>query len=95
MENITLGYVVSAIGIIGILLGAAAKVIKPVISLDKRIETIESNRDNDNERLNKLENDTKEIMLSINVMLSHFVDGNNTANLKARKQQMDEYLIKR
>lgn len=95
MENITLGYVVSAIGIIGILLGAAMKIIKPVISLGKRIETIESNRDNDNERLNKLENDTKEIMLSINVMLSHFVDGNNTANLKARKQQMDEYLIKR
>ena len=95
MENITIGYVVSAIGIIGILVGAIAKVVKPVINLDKRIETIETDRDNDAERLNKLENDTKEIMLSINVMLSHFVDGNNTAKLKERKQQMDEYLIKR
>ena len=95
MENITIGYVVSAIGIIGVLLGAVAKVVKPVISLDKRIETIEDNRNSDNERLNKLENDTKEIMLSINVMLSHFVDGNNTSKLKERKQQMDEYLIKR
>ena len=95
MENITIGYVVSAIGIIGVLIGAVAKVVKPVINLDKRIEGIETDRESDYERLNKLENDTKEIMLSINVMLSHFVDGNNTAKLKERKAQMDEYLIKR
>lgn len=95
MENITIGYVVSAIGIVGVLLGAIIKVAKPVITLDKRIETIEKNRDDDVDRMNKIENDTKEIMLSINVMLSHFVDGNNTAKLKERKMEMDEYLIKR
>ena len=84
MENITLGYIVSAIGIIGVLIGAIASVVKPVEKF-KGYDT----------RIDNLEKDTEQIMLSINCMLSHFVDGNHTAQLKQRKAELDEYLIKR
>ena len=84
MENLTLGYIVSAVGIIGVLIGALMKVLKP----------IEKVRDYD-ERIGNLESDTEQIMLSINCLLSHFVDGNHTEALKKRKAELDEYLIKR
>ena len=61
MENLTLGYIVSAVGIIGVLIGALMKVLKP----------IEKVRDYD-ERIGNLESDTEQIMLSINCLLSHF-----------------------
>lgn len=69
--------------------------LKPLTDFDSRVKKIEQHQDNDNKRLGKLENDTKQILLSVNTLLSHSIDSNHTSELKARKDELDEYLIKR
>ena len=64
-------------------------------TVDERIDSVEDKLDNDNKRLNMLEDDTKQILLSVNELLQHSIDGNHTDTLKQRKKEMDEYLIKR
>lgn len=95
MENITLGEISLGLGFL-VALGALLKtLLKPLTDFNKRIDKIEEHQDNDNKRLVKLESDTKQILLSVNTLLSHSIDNNHTAELKSRKHDLDDYLINR
>lgn len=106
MEQITLGqlsgwitFVIVLVGGLGTMVGWFMKPIKNEHDKDKKIEervkSVEEHLDNDNKRLNMLESDTKQILLSVNTLLSHSIDNNHTNELKQRKSELDEYLIKR
>lgn len=106
MEQITLGqlsgwisFIVILAGGIGTMIGWLLKPIKAEKDKDKaiedRVKNVEEHLDNDNKRLNTLESDTKQILLSVNTLLSHSIDNNHTSELKQRKNELDEYLIKR
>ena len=73
---------------------------------DKRIEKIEQrledgNRqfEEDNKRASELEKDlkatTRMIIESLQALIAHALDGNNTDELSAAKKEIDDYLIKR
>ena len=73
---------------------------------DKRIEKIEQrledgNRqfEEDNKRASELEKDLKAtnrmIIESLQALIAHALDGNNTNELSAAKKGIDDYLIKR
>lgn len=104
MQNITIGEIATAVGFIVTLSGGIGAIIGWILSpikkqkdadalMDKRVEMVEEHLDNDNKRLNKLENDTKEILKCLNVMLSHMVNGNDIDKLKKRKAELEAYLI--
>ena len=93
MENLTLGQIVTAIAIITGLAGGIGYFAKPIFEMLKRLHKVEEHQDSDLKRLNKLENDTKEILKCMNVMLSHMVDGNDIDKLKKRKAELEAYLI--
>lgn len=102
MENITIGQVASALSFLMVLFGGLAYILKPVKNyqdkqkeVDERIKKIEEHQDNDNKKLNRLEADTKQILLSVNALLNHSIDNNHNEQLKERKQELDAYLIKR
>lgn len=95
IENITLGQL--AVGL-AFLVGLAVSIntaTKPIRDFNKRVDDIEKHQDNDNKRLIKLEGDTKQILLSVNVLLSHNIDNNHSKELADRKRELDDYLIKR
>ena len=102
MNNITIEQILAGLtAIMG--LGAGLKyILSPVIKyneqhklIEKRFESNERKLDNDNNRLNTLENDTKQILLSVNALLSHSINGNDTTKLKQRKEELDKYMIER
>ena len=73
---------------------------------DKRIERIEQRLEEgnrqfeaDNKRASELEEDlratTRMIIESLQALMAHALDGNNTDELSAVKKQIDNYLIKR
>ena len=95
MENITLGQVAIALAFIVSFFTALAKFIAPVQTFARRVDKIEEHQENDLKRLDRLEDDTKQILLSVNCLLSHSIDNNHDDQLKQRKKEMDEYLIKR
>lgn len=84
---------------IGAVIGWAMKPIQKrndeTKKIEERMDSVEQHLDNDNKRLNCLESDTKQILLSVNSLLSHSIDNNHTDALKERKAELDEYLIKR
>lgn len=95
IENWTFGAIVVSLAFIIGFVKNIKEVIKPISDFNKRVDKIEEHQDNDNKRLGKLENDTKQILLSVNALLSHSIDNNHTGELKTRKNELDEYLIKR
>lgn len=73
---------------------------------DKRIEQIEKRLEDgnrqfeaDNKRASELEADlratTRMIIESLQALMAHALDGNNTDELSAAKKEIDNYLIKR
>ena len=102
MNNITIEQILAGLTVI-MGLGAGLKyILAPVIKyneqhriIEKRFESNEQKLDNDNNRLNTLENDTKQILLSVNALLSHSINGNDTAKLLQRKEELDKYMIER
>ena len=95
VNDITLGEIVIAIGVIGAIVGAIVKVVNPIVKLNKRIDKIEEHQDNYLKRFEKYDKDLQQVLLSVNVLLSHSIDNNHTNQLKERKAELDEYLIKR
>ena len=102
MQNITIEQIIAGLGIITALGAGIKYILSPVIAynqqqknIEKRFESNEKKLDNDNERLNTLENDTKQILLSVNALLSHSINGNDTAKLIQRKEELDNYMIER
>ena len=102
MENITLQQLATGGALILGLWAFVKWIITPFLNynlrqkeIDERFKENEKHIDNDNKRLNTLENDTKQIMLSLNVLVQHSIDNDHTDQLKQRKSEMDEYLINR
>lgn len=102
IENLTLAQVLAGLtfliafskGVDWILSPFKSRKIKD-LSVEERFKKIENHQDNDNTRLAQLENDTKQILLSVNALLNHSIDNNHTEDLKKRKKDLEEYLIKR
>ena len=102
MNDITIEQIVAGLGIIIALGGGIKYILTPVIKYNEQQKGIElrfkkhdEKLDNDNKRLNTLENDTKQILLSVNALLSHSINGNDTAKLSQRKEELDKYMIER
>ena len=102
MENMTLGQIATGLSFLMVLFGGLGYMLKPVKNyqvkqkeIDDRIKKIEEHQDNDNKKLKRLEDDTKQILLSVNALLNHSIDNNHNDQLKERKQELDAYLIKR
>lgn len=95
MENLTLGQIIAGIAVITGLAGGIGYFAKPVFDLLKRVSKVEEHQDSDLKRLDSMENDIQQILLSVDVLLQHSIDGNNTEALKNRKRELNAYLIKR
>lgn len=95
MENITLGQISVAIGIISAIGIFLWKATNPILQLQFRIKKIEEHQDKDLQRLDRQDKDLQQVLLSVNVLLSHSIDNNHTDQLKERKNELDDYLIKR
>ena len=93
MENLTYGqFAVALASIVGVC-SALAYFLKPAATLLVRLRKVEEHQDNDLKRLEKMDEDLRQVLLSINVLLSHNIDGNHTEQLKIRQQEMNDYLI--
>lgn len=95
IQNITLEQISIGVLFLVSLFGGLGYFLKPVKTFLKRLEKVENHQDNDNRRLGKLEEDTKQILLSVDVLMQHSIDGNHTESLKKRKDELSKYLIKR
>lgn len=102
MENITIEQIIAFFGVVMAIGGGLKYLLTPVIKYNEQQKDIfakfrnhDEKLDNDNTRLNMLENDTKQILLSVNALLSHSINGNDTTKLKERKEELDKYLIQR
>lgn len=95
MENLTLGQIIAGIAVITGLAGGLGYIAKPVFEMLRRLHKVEEHQDSDLKRLDSMENDIQQILLSVDVLLQHSIDGNNTEQLKQRKRELNQYLIKR
>ena len=102
IENITIGQIIAIIVAVQVLGQGVSWFLTPYRKRQEKDKTIadrikeaEEHLDNDNKRLNTLENDTKQILLSVYALLEHSIDGNNTTDLKKRQKEMNEYIIGR
>lgn len=93
IENITLGEIIGAFGVITSLVLIYQKVTGPIKSFTKRVDDLEKHADNDNKRLKTIEEDNKMMLRSIRVLIAHSVDNNHTGELKETQKEIDEYLI--
>ena len=95
MENITLVELAGFMGVITVIVTFIIKAVQPFTTITARITKIESHQDKDLKRFEKYDRDLQQVLLSVNVLLSHSIDNNHTQQLKDRKNELDEYLIKR
>jgi len=95
MDNITIGQIAVSVTFLVGLFGGLVKILEPLKKFTKRMDKVEEHQDNDNERLNKLEDDTKQILLAVNALLGHAIDNNHNDELAKQKKKLDEYLIQR
>lgn len=95
MENLTIGQIIVVGGALMTLAGIIGYFVKPVFEMLKRLHKVEEHQDSDLKRLDSIENDIQQILLSVDVLLQHSIDGNNTDQLKQRKHDLNAYLIKR
>ena len=72
---------------------------KRLEKIEKRLEEGNRQFEEDNKRASELEEDlratTRMIIESLQALMAHALDGNNTDELSAVKKQIDNYLIKR
>lgn len=95
MENLTLGQIVAGIAVIVGLSTGIGYFAKPVFEMLKRLQKVEEHQDADLKRLDNFDKDIQQILLSVDVLLQHSIDGNNTEELKKRKRELNSYLIQR
>ena len=95
MENLTIGQLVAGIAVITGLAGGIGYFAKPVFEMLKRLQKVEEHQEADLKRLDSFDNDIQQILLSVDVLLQHSIDGNNTEELKKRKRELNAYLIQR
>ena len=95
MENITLGQILTAGGVVTGILALISYLTKPVKEFSGRVDKLERNQDKDLKRLNRFEDDINQILLSIQVLLKHGIDSNHTGELKEREQELNKYILNR
>lgn len=69
--------------------------LKPLTDFDSRVKKIEQHQDNDNKRLSRLEESNEQILFTVYALLNHSIDNNHNEEMQKRKNELDEYLIKR
>lgn len=100
MQGWTVEQIVGTLGVI-MALGAGIKyLLTPVINYNGRQKEIDQKftdayekLDNDNKRLNRLESDNKQVLLTLLTLLQHDIDGNDIEALKKRKKELSEYMV--
>lgn len=95
MENLTIGQIIAIGGSLMAFAGIVGYFVKPVMDMLKRLQKVEEHQDADLKRLDNFDQDIKEILLSVDVLLQHSIDGNNTEELKKRKRELNAYIISR
>lgn len=95
MNNVTIEQVIIGGGVIMAIVNLYTFFRNPVKGQLLRIDKLESHQANDLDRLNRIENDSKEILKTVNVLLNHSIDGNHVDKLKKRKEELDNYMINR
>lgn len=102
IQDLTLEQICAALVFLTTLLGGLSYVLKPLknykdkqIEVDNRLDKIEEREEKDDKRFEKYDKDLQQVLLSVNVLLSHSIDNNHTQQLKDRKKELDEYLITR
>ena len=100
MGNWTVEQILGGLGIITALGAGIKYLLTPVINYNakqKEIDTKFSDTyeklDNDNKRLNRLESDNQQILLTLLALLQHDIDGNDIEALKRRKAELSEYMV--
>lgn len=95
MENVTVGQIIAIGGVLIALWGVIKFIGSPVVNLLERLKKLEEHDQSDDKRIKQLETDTKQILLSINVLLEHSIDNNHTGELSKRQQELNKYIIER
>ena len=66
-----------------------------ISALEVEVRDLNDKLTDDSERISDLEEGTKVLMKSISALLSHGIDGNNTDEMKAAKNELNNYLYNR
>lgn len=100
MNNLTLEQIVGGLGLITALGAGIKYLLTPVINyntkqkeIDQKFNDAYEKLDNDNKRLNRLEDDNQQILLTLLVLLQHDIDGNDIEALKKRKAELSAYMV--
>ena len=100
MNNWTLEQIVAGLGLITALGAGIKYLLTPVIKYDQKQKEIDQKfvdayekLDNDNKRLNRLESDNQQILLTLLALLQHDIDGNDIEALKKRKVELSNYMV--
>ena len=102
LESLTVGEIVGAISVIGVLIAGVGYITKPIKDYNEKykqmqdeIKNIKLHQDNDNKRLATLESDSKMTLRVLNAILGHLQTGNNSGEMKDAKQALEKYIIER
>lgn len=87
--------IAGAIGVIGNAVKTLKEWFKPIGDNSERLEEIEKHVDNDNKRLNSLEESNKLLLRAMNVLIEHETTGNHTEELERVQADITNYLINR
>ena len=100
MNGWTLEQIAGAFALVMALGGGIKYILTPVINynqkqkeIEEHFEAVDAKLDNDNKRLNRLENDNKQILLTLLALLQHDIDGNDIETLKKRKHELSQYMV--
>ena len=100
--NDLIGIFLGICGIITATAGAAAVIYRIVVHAkapnkeqNERLNRHDALLDNDNKRLNNLEKSGTITMRALLALLKHGIDGNDIAEMKKVKEDLEQYLINR
>ena len=100
MNGWTLEQIAATFVLIMSLGGGIKYILTPVINYNKKqkeiddhFEAVDEKLDNDNKRLNRLEDDNQQILLTLLALLQHDIDGNDIETLKRRKAGLSAYMV--
>ena len=100
MQNWTIEQILGGLGVITALGAGIKYLLTPVINYNGRQKEIDQKfidayekLDNDNKRLNRLESDNQQILLTLLALLQHDIDGNDIEALKKRKVELSNYMV--
>lgn len=93
IEEITLGQIVTTLAFLALLIAYIKAALKPLKDFTKRIDSIEKHQDNDNKRLNMLEEETHLILKATLVLVKHSEDNNHTGELANMESEITTFLV--